>query len=144
MGDHIDGNLELLVGKRLLGYMPLDKEQYKVGEWDNAIALYIGKSASPKCYVLRSQNQDYSMYDHWILEESTYIDRNSNYKAIGEEIISVTDTSKEVKEWTEEKDQFWLSIRTKTKELRMGHHWNDCHYPHSIWGAYDEPSHRND
>ena len=123
-----------LIGKRLLGFMPLEKSEYPKGDWDNAIALYIGEATNPECFVLRTENKDYSMYDHWLLEKSEHIKRTDKYKAIGEKILAFDDNSKAIeKEWTDEKDQYWLFLKTKSKILRMGHHWYDCHYPKSLW-----------
>ena len=128
-----EGNIELIEGKNLLGFMPLEREEYPVGEWDNAIALYFGTANNPETYVLRTENQDYSCYDKWLLEKVEYIERTDRYKAIGEVILKVENKTEEVKDWTLEEDQYWLFIKTKTKELRFGHHWYDCHYPKSIW-----------
>lgn len=121
-----------LKGKKLLGFMQLkDTKEYPFGEWDNALALYTDKG----CFVLRSDNQDYSCYDTWLLEQvDIEIPKDIRYKTISEKIISVKDSQEAVKDWTNEHlDQYWLEIKTKTKILRFGHHWNDCHYPNSIW-----------
>ena len=129
-------NIELK-GKMLLGFMPLEKAQYLRGDWDNALALYIGNKENPECIVLRTQNCDYSCHDTWLLEKTEHITRNSAYKAIGEKILEVRDSAGEINTWSKEEDQYWLEIRTKSKILRFGHHWYDCHYPAGIWTEVD-------
>jgi hypothetical protein len=132
------GIQQALVGKRLLGFMDLGdwrKNRSIAVDGDNAIALFIGHWNTPEMYVLHSENQDYSMYDVWVLEKADgMIERDDRYKAIGETIISIEDKSANFYHtWSKEIDQYWLEMRTNTKILRFGHHWNDCHYPNSIW-----------
>ena len=126
---------EELVGRTLLGFMELESEQYPIGNWDNAIALYLGKPNNFQCIVIRTENKDYSMYDEWQIDVlKTPIERTMKYKAIGEKILEVKNIKERIEvTWTDEKDQYWLFIKTKTKVLKLGHHWNDCHYPNSIW-----------
>lgn len=138
MGEVKTCDVDVLVGKNLLGFMPLqEQKEYPHGDWDNALVLYLGSADSPECYVLRTENQDYSMYDSWTLEKlDKCLLRDERYKAIGERIAEVKCISEDEdiqEQWSDEKDLYWLFIKTKTKELRMGHHWYDCHYPKSIW-----------
>lgn len=132
---------KILVGKHLLGYMPLDEKEAPFGDADNAIALFFGSTYFPEkneCFIAQSVNQDYCMYDVWELNRiRPPIARDDRYKAIGEDIIAVDieiqDDESDKSPWYLDKDNFWLFIRTKTKVIRLGHHWNDCHYPNSIW-----------
>ena len=125
-----------LVGKYLLGFMPLRKTDYPYGDWDNAVALYVGLPDKPVCYVLRSQNQDYSCYDSWTIEKSEVIlERDDRYKTIGAIIDDVISHEITHDAWCGGDGCFQFSLITKVKTLRFGHHWIDCHYPESIWDA---------
>lgn len=123
-----------LLGKNLLGVMSLNKEEYNIGDWDNAVALYVGTPDKHDCYILRSENQDYSCYDEWIIEKSnSVIERDSRYKTIGAKILDVIEHPYDSEKWQSGDDYIQFTIKTKTKELTFGHVWVDCHYPNSIW-----------
>ena len=131
-----NGNLKTLEGKNLLGYQPLTEEEYPHGDWDNAIALFIGKANNPEVFVLRSENTDYCSFDNWHLEQPTIpTKRDDRYKAIGETIIKTEDKSrdKETGENWSNGQQYWVFIHTKTKILKLGHENNDCCYSISLW-----------
>lgn len=124
--------IKKLEGMNLLGLMELKLNEVSCGDYDNAIALFVGKASKPECYVLYAQNADYSCYDDWQLKKLDHlISRDDRYKAIGEKIKSVLELK--IDDWTREVDQYQVEIKTKTKVLRIGHHWFDCHYPNSIW-----------
>ena len=150
MSYNTSGNFQELVGKRLFGFMPITRESKAIdiygqkyepakqiaGKWDNALIFYLGDKNNPETYVLRTENQDYSCYDHWVIGKINPPQRDDKYKAIGEKILSVTDISEkpEIRDrWSKEENLYWLEVKTKTKVIRLGHHWNDCHYPNGIW-----------
>jgi len=125
-----------LRGKYLLGFMPLEKKDYNIGDWDNAVALYVGTPDNPECYVLRSQNGDYSRYDSWVIEKSkTMIDRDERYKMVSAIIDDVMQHEITQEEWISGNDCFHFTLITKIKSIKFGHYWVDCHYPNSIWEA---------
>jgi len=122
----------LFDGQRLLGFMKLGEDEEERRNADNAIAIYFGESRKPKCAVLYTPNQNYSMYDKWNFELVEPLPRDERYKAIGEIMhVIINDSAKDT--WTDEVNTIQFVIKTRTKELRFGHHWNDCHYPNSLW-----------
>ena len=128
MADDMKLEMRTLVGQNLLGYMPLNADEYP-GDWDNAIALFIGEAHSHTMYVLRTENEDYSSFSDWYLDRAAVVlTRDDRYKAIGEKIISVVhlDDPQENSSWI-------IEIKTKTKTIRLGVDWSDSYYPSSIW-----------
>jgi hypothetical protein len=73
------------------------------------------------------------MFDYWKIQIVPEIERDHRYKAIGEKIESVVDNEVDDKLWHSGEDAYQFEIRTKTKGLKFGHQWVDCHYPNSIW-----------
>jgi len=165
----VELKIEDLVGKRLVGYLDIsemfdsqpDYGSWKPtkpvypGDWDNALLLVLGTMEDPEYIVLRTYNQDYSMYDEWLLEEPQVdipMDMN-HYKAIGETINLIVDNREKLQEtmqsaekyafhdtdgktplwYVEGLDNYQYEITTDTKVIKIGHNWSDCHYPNSIW-----------
>lgn len=122
-----------LEGKRLIGFQNLSFGEYS-GSADNGILLLLGKMPNPDYVVLESENQDYSMFDKWVIRTSspTFV-LDDRYKSIGEVIDEVEIKEISYDNWHDGTNQFQLIIKTKTKNIRLGHRWNDCHYPNSIW-----------
>lgn len=123
-------------GQMLLGFMPLDIDKEWEPDCDAAIALYIGKADAPSCVVLWTPNQEYSRFDKWEVKVlKTPFPRDERYKSIGERMELVVNKKSSKTWYKDDTPTVQFTLKTPTKELRFGHHWNDCHYPNSIWEA---------
>jgi len=139
-----------LIGYRLVGYMSLLHNKN-----DNRLLFIIKKNNNKKILVANCLNQDYSWYDNWKLVEVDSLpeELNSTYKSIGSKIIDVSfegieeedgRISADMNKWinavgkggwgpAEGKEYFFITITTKTKIIKLGTVYCDCHYPETIW-----------
>ena len=117
-----------ILGENLLGYMELNIEEWP-GDWDNAIALFLGEASRPRMIVLHTRNENYSWFSTWYITEAEEpLPRDDRYKSIGETINSV-----ELKHDNESVESWTALIKTNTKTIRLGVDWTDSYYPGSIW-----------
>lgn len=124
-----------LEGRKLRGFKQLSNKELPYDS-DRGIALWLDREDIP--VILYTPNQDYSRYDYWEIYDGEPIplDLGDSYKSIGEKIITVENVGLDLNTdaWYDDSiDYIQFTIRTSTKIMRFGHHWNDCHYPISIW-----------
>lgn len=136
-----------LIGKKLLGVMKLD---------DSVILFLRGEAVE---LVSDCEDCEYSWYSNWrinsVMVENQWPERTSEYKAIGETILSVEsndyDTATEnikadMGKWVaavgegdfgaKEGENYELfRIKTNSKTITFGTVYWDCHYPTTVWNV---------